>query len=166
MPVVGMPLTLTLVFGVSVSVSPPRGLIRALPAKTVKKHCWTTVSQSALIVVPRTAATAFGVRICNSSPGRKSCLATLTRIAPDESSCTDRVPPAGRGSSRTSRRLSSLTVTVLLPPKRIRTNDLSAVSTTSRITRPSLKRSSTGVGTVGRVKRAVPCRAVTTPTGP
>ena len=106
--------------------------------------------------VPRTAATAFGVRMTTSSPGRISCFATLTNMAPEDNSMVDRVAPVGSSSSRTSRRDSSRSVTVLLPPNRTRTRDFSWVSMVSRIRTPSLKRRATGPGAAGRLNCALP----------
>src|SRR3990170_2726935 len=132
------------------------------PVITVSGRPSGSVETSMIPSDPRTAATALGVRISTSSPGRISRRATITRIFPSARLISARWDPSGRTSSRISKRESSRTVTVILPIRRIRARDSFWVSTTSRTKR--LSRSLSGVsGAWGRLRSARPVRAVTTP---
>ncbi len=129
------------------------------PVRTWK---WVTAPcVSTTIVVPRTAATAFGVRTRTVSPGRRRGRATLNAMPPDLRSTVACV-----GSSVMRRTESSRTVSTALRSRRRRTKERSAVRIVSVPKTPSLKRSAAGAAaTPPAVRVACPERVVTTPTG-
>src|SRR3990167_8113185 len=84
-----LPETLAPLFGVlalKFTGGRPWGVTVPLPDKIAKKLWFKMALNELKTVEPLIAATALGVRITTSSPGRMSCRATLTRIAPDERS--------------------------------------------------------------------------------
>ncbi len=110
-------------------------------------------------MLPRTAATAFGVRISMDSPGRMRCLATARTTLPSGS-----VTTARPGSSLIVTWESSRTVRMALPPSSTRTREFSCVLMRSRPNTSSLNLSASGLGSAGRATVARPSIVVTMPT--
>ncbi len=110
-------------------------------------------------MLPRTAATALGVRISIDSPGRMRCLATASTTLP-----LGNVTTARPGSSLMVTWDSSRTVRIALPPMSTRTSEFSCVLMRSRTNTSSLNFRASGTETVGRATVARPSRVVTTPT--
>jgi hypothetical protein len=110
-------------------------------------------------MLPRTAATAFGVRISMDSPGRMRCLATASTTLPLGS-----VTTARPGSSLIVTSESSRTVRMALPPSSTRISEFSWVLMRSRPNTSSLNLSASGTVSAGRATVARPSRVVTTPT--
>ncbi len=111
-----------------------------------------------MTTVPRTPATALGVRIMISSPGRIFSRATASANLPESSSIVDRP-----GTSVIVRIERSRTVTTALPPSSIRASDLSPVVTVSCRNTSSLNFSGTGLGCATRRAVTLPSSVVTTP---
>ena len=131
----------------------------SVPVRTWK--CVTAPWVSTTIVVPRTAATAFGVRTSTVSPGRRRGRATLNAMPP-----AFRSIPAWVASSVMRRTDSSRTVSSALRSSNMRTKERSAVRIVSAPKMPSLNRSGAGVSpAMLAVRVACPDRVVTTPIG-
>ncbi len=96
-------------------------MTEAKPLATLRKKL--EPRRSPMTTVPRTEATAVGVRISIVSPGRISFRATARAILPD---CRSTV--ARPGSSVMVRTDSSRTVTRAFPPRSTRTIELSFVA--------------------------------------
>jgi len=111
-----------------------------------------------LLEVPRTPATAFGVRIWISSPGRIFSRAAARANLPEASSSVERP-----GTSVTVSTERSRTVTTALPPRSMRARDLSPVVMVSRRNTSSLNFRETGAGRATRRAVTLPSRVVTTP---
>ncbi len=129
------------------------------PVRTWK---WVTAPcVSTTIVVPRTAATAFGVRTRTVSPGRSRGRATLNAMPP-----ALRSTAACVASSVMRRTDSSRTVSTALRSSSMRTKERSAVRIVSAPKMPSLNRRGAGASPAAlAVRVACPARVVTTPTG-
>ena len=129
------------------------------PAAQIAVVTPVCLSKATDIMLPRTAATAFGVRISMDSPGRIRCLLTARTTLPSGS-----VTTARPGSSLIVTWESSRTVRMALPPRRTRTMELSCVLMRSRPNTSSLNLSASGFGSAGRATVARPSIVVTTPT--
>jgi hypothetical protein len=113
---------------------------------------------SATSTVPRTPATAFGVRTSIVSPAVIFWRAAASPILPVSSSITERPGTSVIVSTDRSR-----IVTSALPPSRKRAIDCSPVVMRSRRNTSSLNLSATGSGLADRTAVTVPSRVVTTP---
>ena len=140
------------------STSPVMTVNRVVNAAGPGPACAVVWSTSTITMVPRMLATAFGVRISIVSPGFMRSLATAIAARP-----TPMLTVETPGTSVIVSDERSRTVTIALPPSRMRATESSPVLRRSCTKTSSLNFSGTGCDSDTRATVAVPCSVVTTP---
>ena len=131
-------------------------VVKAAPR--IGPACAVVWSTSVITTVPRMPATAFGVLMSMDSPGFMRSLTTARATRPIETLSVE--APGASVRVRTER---SRTVTIALPPSRMRATEASPVVMRSCTNTASLNLSGSDSFVVARTTVAVPCSVVTTP---